>query len=345
MKSMLLWSVLFAVVSLSVMFYFSATKTIVIAEEAPSAKKEGTVQKNEKFSEALQLQTDGGILGIVIPLPKEIKADNITIENRYIENMIVISIDGSHGDFYRQNILHTGSDAVVSEGYLAEEKEITDLMLVMTGIYEHQYVFENSNLYLSFMKPNDLYEKIVVLDAAHGGTDTGYVGNGIVEKDILLGITESVREKTKDSDIRVYCTRTDDTLVSEEEKAEFANAIGADLLISVRGGADESSEKVYGIQAFYNADYFIPYFGNIELADLVERNVVTGIGGKANGLFAAEDDVLLSGVQMPATAIEIGYLSNVEEASRLALPEYRSRIADGMITAIQASFAEMEQNP
>lgn len=344
LKTMLIWSVLFFVVSMSAMLYFSATKTIVIAEEATPEQTVGGEQVLVGQRNLLQLLKSEIINGLEIPLPSDIRADDIVIENRYIENNIRITLNGEHSAFYETNVL-LGNDDIVNGGFFREENGVTRLELQMSGLYEHQYVFENGMLQLSFEKPSELYERIVVLDAAHGGKDSGDTGNGIWEKDITLEITEKVREKLKDTDIRVYCTRTDDADISEQERAEFANEMSADLLISVRTGQDKSNEKVFGIQTFYNGTYFIPYFGNIQLADLLERNTVKSVGGKANGLFEIpETEVLLQNAQMPASAIEIGYLTNKEEAGMLLVPEYKDRLADGIASTIKEAFAEIEAN-
>ena len=221
---------------------------------------------------------------------------------------------------------------------------MTQLKLQMTGLYEHQYMFENGELELSFVHPSALYDRIVVLDAAHGGTDAGITGHGIREKELTLEITEKVRSLLEGSNVRVYCTRVDDTGISEEERAAFVNELHADMLISIRAGADDTKDQVFGIQTFYNGTYFIPYFGNIELADVLERSAVTAVGGKANGLFEADSqDVLLQKVQVPAAAIEVGYVTNAEEAGMLSLEEYKMKLAEGIAEAIRTAFAEKEE--
>lgn len=344
LKNMLVCSILFSAAAMTVMLHFSATKTIVIAEEAapdymPSVKESTTAQ------DQLQFQTDKRVQGLEIPLPQELRADDIVIENRYIENCIHVVLTGKYSDFYRTRVL-LGNGNIVKGGFLSEENGKTRLQLEMQGLYEHQYIFENGLLQLSFAKPSELYQKIAVLDAVHGGTEMGNVGGGITEKSLALEIVELVREKLKDTDIRLYCTRTDDAAVAEEERVRFANELDADILISIGAGADESNEKVFGIQTFYNSNYFIPYFGNIRLADVLERNTVTAVGGKANGLFeAGEEEVLLRGVHMPAAKIEVGYLTNAEEAARLSIPEYKERLAEGVSLTIQSAFAELEQSP
>lgn len=342
-KVMLVCSILFSLVSMSVMLYFSATKTIVIAEEV-SDRTESERLSGRAREDALQFEAGSGGEGLRIPLPPELRADDIVIENRYIEHCIYIILKGKYREFYRSNVL-TGEDPRIEGGYLSQEDGMTRLQLMLGGPYEHQYMFENGVLQLSFHEPWQLYDKIVVIDAAHGGSDDGATGNGILEKEIVLAIAEKVREKLEDSEIRVYCTRTDDTTLTEEERAEFVHELRADMLISIRAAADESSDGVYGIRTVYNGTYFIPYFGNVELADLLERHVVSIAGSRANGLMETNpEDRLLWNVQVPAAAIEVGYVTNKEEASFLSAEEYQEKLADGIINALVEAYERKEQN-
>ena len=77
----------------------------------------------------------------------------------------------------------------------------------------------------------------------------------------------------------------------------------------------------------------------MELADIVERQVVTAISGRGNGLYAAEaSDVLLQEAKVPATIIKIGYASNLQEAGLLQNEDYRDKIAKGLYGAVLEAF-------
>ncbi len=339
LKWMLAASILFSAVSMTVMLYFSATKTIVIAEEtAPEQAQEERVS-GEREKERLHFQAGGKETELRIPLPAEIRADNIVIENRYLEHSLNIILTGKYREFYTGHAL-LGSDTRVTGGFVCEEGETTRLQILLSGPYEHQYIFENGTLALTFARPSELYDKIVVLDAAGGGSETGRMGCGLAEKDIALKITELIMKKLADTDIRVYCTRTDDVDVSAQERSGFVKDMEADLLVGIRAGADENDADRCGIQSFYNADYVIPEFGNAELADLLERGAVKAGKGRANGLYEAPDtDILLRNAQIPAAAIELGYLTNEEEAALLSSSAYQDKLAEGIADALKEAFA------
>ncbi len=174
-KIMLACSICLSAASMALMLYFSATKTIVIAQE-PSVENADYRRMAECLQEyVLLFEESGGETYLKLPLPAEIRADDIVIENRYIEHSIHIILTGRYGDFYRENALG-GDSGAVEGGFVSEEDGMTRLRLQMDGLYEHEYIFENGMLELSFKEPGALYDNIVVLDAAYGGSDGGYAG-------------------------------------------------------------------------------------------------------------------------------------------------------------------------
>jgi len=96
---------------------------------------------------------------------------------------------------------------------------------------------------------NDEDKFIVVLDAGHGGHDSGNLGNGYKESDIALKIVLEVGKKLEqNSDIKVIYTRKDDTFVTLRGRAKIANDAGADLFVSVHCNAHNSS--AHGTETF-----------------------------------------------------------------------------------------------
>ena len=91
---------------------------------------------------------------------------------------------------------------------------------------------------------------IVVLDAGHGGKDTGNRGNGYFEKHIALNITKSIgAQLAKQKDIKVIFTRKDDRFIELKNRAKIANQADADLFISIHCDAF-TSPKAYGAGTF-----------------------------------------------------------------------------------------------
>ena len=108
--------------------------------------------------------------------------------------------------------------------------------------------------------------------------------------------------------------------------------------IGVNAGEDSS---IYGTETVYNGDYFIPGFGSVELADFLEKEVVTSIKGKALGLTeATESDYTIRNATVPAALIRVGYITNKQEATLLVRDEYVDKIATGIYRAIMQVYEQ-----
>ena len=199
------------------------------------------------------------------------------------------------------------------------------------------------SLYVNFLSPREMYDKIVVIDPYGGGSNAGNEGNGLSEKDITLQVAKKIKEKLDESDIKVYYTRMDDSNPGEEDRVRLANETRADMYIRIQVDANEES-SVYGATTIYHEDYFIPGFGSVELADILEREVVTSIKGKALGLTGAEEeDYAVRSITVPAAAVKVGCLTNKQEAILLGREEYQDKIADGICNAVQKVYEDKNQ--
>jgi N-acetylmuramoyl-L-alanine amidase len=93
--------------------------------------------------------------------------------------------------------------------------------------------------------------KKVVIDAGHGGKDTGAIGRKrLREKDVNLQIALKLGEQLEKLGVKVAYTRTSDRFVSLEKRASIANRSGADLFISVHANSNRSS-RIHGIETYY----------------------------------------------------------------------------------------------
>jgi len=105
---------------------------------------------------------------------------------------------------------------------------------------------------ISVGKPSEIYNKIVVLDAGHGGKDPGAVRDSVYEKDINFSILYThTKELFENSDIKVYYTRETDTFISLNDRTKFALEVGADLFISLHMNASVY-ESAKGTEVFYS---------------------------------------------------------------------------------------------
>lgn len=346
MKKTAVCSLVFFLAAMGMIFLMSANKVITIADVAQDEVMENlAVKENTAGDGAVKNLTfklgEADTSYLRIPLPEGCKADDIIIENHYMDRALWILIPNADEDFYEENVI-SGNRESVRQGSFEVTKEGIALNFQLTGIYECRTILENENLYISFLAPAEMYDKIVVIDPACGGSDLGYTSENILEKDINLQIARKLKEKLDGSDIKAYYTRMDDVNPSKEDRTALGNETRADMYIRIQLSASGDS-SVYGTSAVYNGDYFIPGFGNVELADCLEREVVTAIKGKAVGLVEAEkEEYTLRQSVIPAAAVNVGYITNKQEAALLSREEYIDKIATGIYNAIIKVYEEIQ---
>lgn len=358
MKKTAVYTVLFAVCALAVIFYYSAHKVVVVENVAQDEVVQNETLQNTPDEEiAASHDAAGSALAansllfeekgqemsyFCIPLHNNVKAENVTIENHYMDKELWVSIkntaqDDTYADFYRSQGVYGNREAVV-DGCFENGTDVFRLKFRLTDIYEYQSILEDSNLYIEFMAPKEAYDRIVVIDPAYGGDITGAVSGDLESKKVTLEIARALKKKLDGTDIKVYYTRMDDSSPSDEDRIGLTNASKADMLIRIEVNENEDT-KIYGTEAVYNSKFFIPGFGSIELADLLEREVVTAISGKANGLVdSTENDEVINRAVVPAATIKVGYISNGQEAILLNRDDYIQKIADGIYQAIMAAY-------
>lgn len=333
------------IASMGVILHLSANKTITIAEVVPDETQQNSAEYEKKNSAEIEehvltfVQGKSDTSYLRVPLPEDCKAEDIVIENHYMDRELCIIVNGAEERFYVENSI-SGNRDHVSQGLYESTVEGTRLNFKLSGIFECRTILENNDLYIDFSSPRENYDRIVVIDPACGGVNTGVTAEGLQEKDINLGVAKKLKEKLDKTDIKVYYTRMDDVNPAEDDRAELANETKADMYIRIQADSNENS-SVYGTTAVYNGDYFIPGFGSVELADALEREVVTSIRGKALGLSEAEaDDYALRNVTVPAAAVKSGCISNKQEAILLGRDEYQEKIAEGIYQAILKIYEE-----
>lgn len=334
--SLVLWTVLCGI-CMTVMLVFASNKTIVIAdvsEDETGMTVDGVWPPHEEHDVLLTVQqAPGASDSFNVPLPKGIRPENVVVENRYVARELWIYIQNGDRSFYEKNVL-SGDVSCIREGCLETGDDGIVLKLAMTDVMEYRSTLEGDVLTIACSRPHDLYDYTVVLDPAGGGSETGIDGYGLTEKELALEVARQVQKKFEMSNVRLYLTRTEDVDLAAEDRIALAEAVNADLYIRI-GAQEDEDPVVYGIQGRYNAEYFIPGFGNADLADVVTKAVTIASSNRAVGLVPSDDDSVLHDIGTAAMELSMGYLSNPQEKALLEQQSYRERLADGILNAIR----------
>ena len=191
-------------------------------------------------------------------------------------------------------------------------------------------------LVASILKEKDDYDFVVLVNAAHGGENEGNVVNELQEKKITLAVGKELEKLSVEEEVGIFLIRQEDTDISNESRAELIKEIAPDLVVDLHVNADAVNERTQGTSVVYNEDFYRPEMTNVKMADIMERNLVTEIHGKALGVFGDSQNKypLLSMVEVPAISVEMGYLTNKQEAGLLKKGNYQEKIALGIFKGI-----------
>ena len=329
------------------MLFYAEHKAIIIGDASLEETGKEAFQTWEGQDQPLRFRQNGEeASALCIPLEAGIRAENITIENHYMERQFWIYVEGTSPDYYAREAI-SGNITGIEEGNYAYAGDTVLLKFGLDSVYECRSVLEESKLYIEFVPPCEVYDKIIVVDAEAPEPEEGSFVPVAEEtagkpdgKEITDDIVKRLRQLLNGSGIKVYYTGSGTDEVPAADRAAFANTVGADMFISIR--LNEAEDKaLYGIEALYNAEYFIPDFGNVELADSLVRHVATSVSGRGNGLVSAEEtDILLKEAKVPAAAVLVGYITNQQESILLQREDYRDRIANGLYQAILSAYEE-----
>lgn len=321
--------------AMAVMLRLAANKTIVITD-IPQAQAGLTAGSQQADRELRLVQTADSGESFVIPLPANTRAEDVIMENRYMERELWIHIQSEDTQLYEENPV-SGDISSILEGRYEVQSDGVLLKFAMNSLQEYRSTMYNDFLEVAGCEPKDMYSYTVVIDPVGGGSENGLCSYVYREKELALLVAKLVQKNFALSDIKLYLTRTEDVEVPPEERMALIHDVDADLYIRIGAAENPSEESQYGIQCYYNEEYFIPGFGNVDLADIVTRAVTIAASNRALGLIPAEEDSILKEINIPAVQLSVGYLSNDKERNLLQQEVYLEKVAEGILNAIEES--------
>jgi N-acetylmuramoyl-L-alanine amidase len=180
--------------------------------------------------------------------------------------------------------------------------------------------------------------RVIVLDPGHGGVDAGSLSGDLSEADITLDLARRIEGRLAATGVLAVITRSADADPDEIERADIANQLGADLVISLHCETGDSASASGVAAYFYGHDRPGAWSAVGErLADLMRREVVARTGLVDCQSHPRTWD-LLRRTSMPAVRLDVGYLTNSGDAALLATPSFRDTVADSVVVGIQRLY-------
>lgn len=170
--------------------------------------------------------------------------------------------------------------------------------------------------------------KTIFIDLGHGGTDSGAVGNGIKEKDIVLNVGKEIKNLLNNYECKVILSRESDTYPTLNDRVVLSNNFKSDIFVSIHCNSFSDS-SVRGIET-----YCYKKSSNNKLAETIHKNILKDTrlyikdrGVKENSYF------VLKNTKCKACLVELAFISNNKDSELLKKyqKEYAKAIVNGIV--------------
>ena len=218
-------------------------------------------------------------------------------------------------------------------------------------------------------------DEFIVIDAGHGGHDTGAIGGGKKEKDLVLQIAKKLEKQLKKRGFPVYMTRTTDRFLKLPQRTKNADKKKSVAFISIHANSvsKKKQNKIHGVETFFLQNTRDEKSQRIaqrenksvlkgttklsqnviidsvltgpkivesnKLAIDVQRRIMTNLNSRYKGV--KDGGVrhapfwVLVGASRPSILVEVGYISHPRERKRLFTPRYQELIAKGIAEGVE----------
>lgn len=282
---------------------------------------------------------------ITIPRPSGILLDKVSNEDCYdavhYKKRFKIILSGDHIAFFKKNPVITKNKSIKKVKIYLSKKKNTVISVDTKTLQGYKIYRDGTNFVVSMDKPKKMYKSIIILDAGHGGFDSGATYKGYLEKTLNYKIMVKQMQKyfrENRPDIKVYWTRLTDEFVTLENRAKFAKKTGADLFMSLHMNAAGSSAN--GTEVFYCTTNNKKSFSGItsaKIAALMDKKLVSVMNTIDRGVKTANYHVLKYNT-VPSVLMELGFLTGDKDHVKLIDSAYQKKATKAIKKMIVSIF-------
>lgn len=271
----------------------------------------------------------------VLFLDKKDKIDtgSVKMEDHYLDGYFDVTLPGDYESDY-------GYGTYDVKGTVVENIEVstkggnTTFRFKQNRISAYEVTDEGDSYAIRVKNPKEVYDKVLLLDAGHGGKDPGTSGNGMQEKNLNLTIAQKIAQKLQGSGIKVYMTRDSDVYTENSTRAKTANDI-ADLMVSIHMNSGpetaNGTETLYQVHANDNGARLT----SKQLAEILQGKVVSATGNTNRGAKLWTDVLILNRTTVPSVIVEVIFITNTGDALKISNPAYQDQVAQAIADGIQ----------
>ena len=194
---------------------------------------------------------------------------------------------------------------------------------------------------ITVIKPVTNEQKLVVIDAGHGGVASGAVYGNLLEKDLNLDIAKRLNELLKKKGVKTYMLREDDSSMGNYERAYIANNLNAKLYLSIHNNGEEN-RNYRGTMTLYCPSNSSNSFTGKSFAGIIQQAVLASLRTVDRKVIGRADLIVLKATTMPAALVEVGYMTNITDRSNLQKTSFRQKAAQALCDSIVKALPKVK---
>lgn len=214
-----------------------------------------------------------------------------------------------------------------------------DIELGLDHIYAYELFEDKEYLYINLVDLHEVYDKILVIDIGHGGSDDGTDSfrDVIKEKDMNLKIGLYLKELLEKEEIKVYYTRLTDEKVYLNPRVNLANEVRANFFLSIHCNSSTLTQP-YGTEVLYSTSPTDSVISSQRLAGICQNELINILGTRDRGIIKRNDIYILKKSKVPAALYELVFISNPEDLEFIMKEENQKKMAQGIYNGIIKSY-------
>lgn len=188
-------------------------------------------------------------------IPDGVKAEKITATDRYWNKKFYIIVPGNHVSFYKNNKPIDNSSAIKKIEVNKTSGGDTRIIVTTTKLQGYKIDKKDGYFTVKVGSPNSIYKNIILLDAGHGGKDSGARFGSLYEKNLNLEILYTRARKyfeSNTSNVKAYWTRHNDTFINLYTRPKLSKTYRADMFLSLHMNS-ASNRTANGTEVYYSS--------------------------------------------------------------------------------------------
>lgn len=275
-------------------------------------------------------------------IPDGVNAAKITATDRYWNKQFYIIIPGNHVSFYKTNKPINNSSAIKKIAVNKTSNGDTRIIVTTTKLQGYKIDKKDGYFTVKVGSPNNIYKNIILLDAGHGGKDSGARFGSLYEKNLNLEILYTRARKyfeSNTSNVKAYWTRHNDTFINLYTRPKLSKTYNADMFLSLHMNS-ASNRSANGTEVYYSSrNNKVTSTGlySKKMASMMLNSVLDGVNSKNRGVRQA-GFVVNKYNTVPSVLVELGFITGNKDYPNLKKAAYREKAAKALYDGVEKIF-------